>query len=224
MAIKFKEPRMEDHNVSPDILNTIQHEIDDDIHPFLKLILDNLKPIALAVGGIVLVVGIYSGVTAYQEAQYAKSVSTLGTILVEQDMNARIKKLEDFAATAPKELQTGIHLELARLYTASGEPTKADEAWKNIGQQEGMGTISALARANSLIRESNYAAAVEILADAKKNAAEEYAAIISSTLAFAAEQAGQKDVALAEYEFLKSKGQGSDAFLDYKISLLKAAS
>lgn len=216
---------MEDNkNVSPDILDTIQHEMDDDIHPFLKLILDNLKPIALAVGGIVLVVGIYSGITSYQEAQYTKAVSTLGTILIEPDVQARIKNLEGFAASAPKELQTGVQLELARLYAAQGDQPKADEAWKAIGQQHGMETISALARANGLIQKADFAGAVKILTAAKKNAAKDYAPVIASTLAFAAEQSGQKDVALAEYEFLKSEGQGLDAFLDYKINSLKSAS
>jgi hypothetical protein len=47
---------------------------------------------------------------------------------------------------------------------------------------------------------------------------------ISANLAFAAEKAGQTDLAISEYEALKSKDSGNEAFLDYKIGTLKPKS
>ncbi len=46
--------------------------------------------------------------------------------------------------------------------------------------------------------------------------------MISGTLAFAAEKAGRVEAAVAEYEALKSKGDGNTAYLDYKIGVLKS--
>ena len=44
--------------------------------------------------------------------------------------------------------------------------------------------------------------------------------VISTNLAFAAEKAGQIDLAVAEYEALKSNAGGNEAFLEYKIKQL----
>lgn len=215
---------MEERNEPTDILKTIELEMDTDIHPLLKKILDNIKPIGIAVGGIVTAVAIYSGVTSYQEAQHAKAVSELGSIMILADKSARTEKLEAFAQSGPQELRPAVQLELAQISMNEGNFDKAASAWQAVSKNEGMRVIAGLGEAKALILKGEYAKAVEILSGLKKDAGEEFAPAISANLAFAAEKAGQTDLALAEYEALKSKESGNEAFLDYKIGTLKPKS
>ena len=213
---------MEERNEQTDILKTLEQEMDSDMHPLLKKILDNIKPIGITVGGIVVAVAVYSGVTSWQQSQHDKAVSELGGIMVLADQSARTEKLQAFAQSGPADLRSAAQLELARISMESGDYDKALTAWKSVAQSEGMRTVAGLGEAKALTLKGDYAAAVTVLTGLKKEAGEEFAGAISSSLAFAAEMAGQTDLAIAEYESMKSLAGGEDAFLTYKISQLKA--
>jgi len=213
---------MEERNAPTDILKTIEQEMDSDIHPVLKKILDNIKPIGLTVGAIVAAVAVYSGVTSYQKSQHASAVQELGSIMVMTDQAARTGKLETFAKSGADDLRAAAQLELARIFMDSGEFDKAADVWRTVGQRPGMRTIAGLGEAKAHMFKGDHAKAVEILSALKKDAGEEFAPAISANLAFAAEKAGQKDLAIAEYEALKSKDSGNEDFLSYKIGKLKA--
>ncbi|UTF51686.1 hypothetical protein NLA06_07320 [Desulfomicrobium sp. ZS1] len=215
---------MEERNATNDILATIEQEMDSDIHPLLKKILDNIKPIGITVGGIVVAVAVYSGVTTYQESQHEKAVSELGVIMTMADQTARIEKLEAFTASGPKELRSAAQLELARIFMDQNEYEKAAGAWRSVGQSTDIRVIAGLGEAKALILKGEHAKAVEILSGLKKDASQEFLPAISANLAFAAEKAGQIDLAISEYEALKSKESGNEAFLDYKIGTLKSKS
>lgn len=213
---------MADRDHTPEILKTLEQEMDSDVHPILKKILDNLKPIALTVGGIIAAVAIYSGVTSYQEAQHEKAVSELGTILVLTDAAQRVEKLVAFIQGSPKTLQLAAHLELARLQMENGDFDKAAASWQVVAQEKSMTAVAGMGQAKALMFKGEYAQAVDILTGLKKDVGEELGAALSTTLAFAAEKAGQTDLAVAEYEALKSKAGGNEAFLEYKIRQLTA--
>lgn len=215
---------MEERKPANDILRTIEQEMDSDIHPVLKKILDNLKPIAIAVGGVIAAVAVYAGVSSYQETQHAKAVSELGAIMTTEDAAARLEKLRAFAQSGPKTLRTAAQLELARVSMDKGEFLDAAQAWRAVGENADTRVIAGLGEAKALVLGGEPAKAVEILSALKKDASEEFAAAISANLAFAAEQAGQIDLAVSEYEALKSKESGNEAFLDYKIGTLKSKS
>ncbi len=217
---------MEDKTGQMDILKTIEQEMDSDIHPFLKKILDNIKPIGWAVGGIIAAVALYSGVTSYQEAQRAKAVSQLGSIIIQADPATRVQRLEEFAKTAPADLRVAAQLELAKNHMDAKDHDKAASAWQAVGASgvADMRVIAGLGEAKSQMMKGDHAKAVDLLTALKQNASDEYLPMISSSLAFAAEKAGRADVALAEYEALKAKGDSNTAYLDYKINTLKAKS
>ncbi|MGE4442435.1 MAG: hypothetical protein AB7D27_13250 [Desulfomicrobium sp.] len=215
---------MEEHNQTSDILKTLEQEMDTDIHPLLKKILDNLKPIGITIGGIVTAVAVYAGVSSYQETRHEKAVSELGGIMVLADQAARTEKLQTFAQSGPKELRPAAQLELARIFMDQNEFEKAAEAWRSVGQNADVRVIAGLGEAKARILGGEPAKAVEILSALKKDAGEEFAPAISANLAFAAEKAGQTDLAISEYEALKSKESGNEAFLDYKIGSLKSKS
>lgn len=215
---------MEERKETHDILATIEQEMDSDIHPLLKKILDNIKPIGITIGGIVVAVAVYSGVTSYQESQYEKAVSELGVIMTMADQGARIEKLEAFAKSGPEELRSAAQLELARIYMDQNDYEKAAGAWQTIGKGTDIRVIAGLGEAKALILKGDHAKAVEILSALKKEAGQEFLPAISANLAFAAEKAGQIELAISEYEALKSKEGGNEAFLDYKIGTLKSKS
>lgn len=215
---------MEDKTGQLDILKTIEQEMDSDIHPFLKKILDNIRPIGWAVGGIIAAAAIYSGVTSYQEAQRAKAVSQLGSIIVQADAGSRVQRLEEFAKTAPADLRVAAQLELAKTQMDAKEYDKAASAWRAVADSgvADMRIIAGLGEAKNYMMKGDHAKAVDLLTALKQNASDEYLPMISSALAFAAEKAGRIDAAIAEYESLKAKGDTNTAYLDYKIAALKA--
>ena len=215
---------MEERGQTTDILKTIEQEMDSDIHPLLKKILDNIKPIGITIGGIVTAVAVYAGVTSYQEAQHDKAVSELGGIMILADQNARTEKLQAFVQSGPKELRSAAQLELARIFMDQSEFGKAAEAWRAVGQNADVRIIAGMGEAKALILGGEPAKAVEILSALKKDAGPEFAPAISANLAFAAEKAGQTELAISEYEALRSKESGNEAFLDYKIGALKSKS
>ena len=215
---------MEERKPTNDILSTLEQQMDSDVHPVLKKIIDNLKPIALAVGGIVAAVAVYSGVNSYQQSQHEKGVSELGVIMTTDDLAQRAEKLEAFVQSGPKGLRTAAQLELARIHMDQNKFAEAAQAWRSVGQNADTRIIASMGEAKALILGGEPAKAVEILSALKKDAGEEFVAAISSNLAFAAEQAGQIDLAISEYEALKSKESGNEDFLDYKIGSLKSKS
>lgn len=215
---------MEERKPTNDILSTLEQQMDSDVHPVLKKIIDNLKPIGIAVGGIVAAVAVYTGVNSYQESQHEKAVSELGVIMTTDDLSARAERLQAFAQSGPKTLRTAAQLELARIHMDQNKYAEAAEAWRSVGQNADTRIIAGLGEAKALILGGEPAKAVEILSALKKNAGEEFAAAISANLAFAAEQAGQMELAISEYEALKSVESGNEAFLDYKIGSLKSKS
>lgn len=217
---------MEEKNMPTNILQTIEQEMDSDIHPFLKKILDNIKPIGLAVGGIVAAVAVYSGMSTYQESQKTQAVSDLGAIMAMNDDTARLERLESFATSGHSDFRLAARLEMAKVFMNSGEYAKAAEAWRVISQSAGpeMKIVAGLGEAKALIAQEEYTKAIDVLTTIKKGAGDEFASVISSSLAFAAEKAGQKDLAIAEYESLKTKSEGNAAFLEHKINLLRSNS
>jgi type II secretory pathway pseudopilin PulG len=96
---------MEERSAQSDIIKTIEQEMDSDVHPLLKKILDNIRPIGIAVGGIVAAVAVYSGFNAYQSSQRDKAVSELGAIIILDDQAARTSKLEAFVSSGPADLR-----------------------------------------------------------------------------------------------------------------------
>ena len=142
---------MEEREQTTDILKTIEQEMDSDIHPLLKKILDNIKPIGITIGGIVTAVAVYAGVTSSQEALHDKAVSELGSIMVLADQNARTEKLQAFAQSGPKELRPAAQLELARIFMDQTDFDKAAEAWRSVGQNADIRIIAGLGEAKALI-------------------------------------------------------------------------
>lgn len=211
---------MEKQNL--DILKTIEQEMDTDVHPILKKILDNIKVIGLAVFAVVAAVAVYSGINIYQEKERAQAVSELGSLSAITDPTERMQKLESFITSAPADIRHGAQLELASLYMEQNEFEKAAAVWKSMGSENRFGVVAGLAEARALMFQGKYTEAVNVLTKIQKDAGSAMQPIVSGALAFAAEKSGQNDLAIAQYKTLKAVNPGEGAaFLDYKIERLK---
>jgi hypothetical protein len=97
------------------IIQEIEEEVDETIHPFLEKILNNLKPIGITIAAIVLAAGLYSGYNFYQQSQQEKAANELGKILALKDNKAKADALEAFLKKTPEALKVGVQLEMARV-------------------------------------------------------------------------------------------------------------
>ncbi|GAB1410899.1 hypothetical protein MASR1M90_20530 [Desulfovibrionales bacterium] len=207
----------------PGILRTIEQEMDTDMHPVLKKILEHIKPIGLGIGILVAGVAIYAWFSSYQEEQAHRIASQLGQILVADSPKERISQLTALQASAPQSIQPAIALELAKSYLEADDFAQAERTWQALATQ-GLADVQEVARlgeAKSLIMAGKYAEAAALLRTLKAGASDEFISLIANTLAFAEEQAGNTQAALAEYQSILDKEPSSAPFIEYKITQLK---
>jgi predicted negative regulator of RcsB-dependent stress response len=214
---------MVDEQKHPGFIDEIEQEADEDLHPLLKKILDNVKPIGLGIAGVILAVGVYSGYQSFQESKVEDARTRLGSILAQQDTDARIDALQDFLKQAPESLRTGISLELAKSGMAADRLDVALNAWKRLAAESDptLRTVAGLGQARVLSMQGKDGEALDLLVSLKSNAPEGYGAILSTQIAKCAERVGDTTRALAAYQDMKNQAKGQDtAYIDYKIAKL----
>ncbi len=208
----------------PDILDEIQQEADQDLHPFLKKILDNIKPIGMGIGAIILVVGAYSGYTTYAANQATQLNNTLGTILIQKDSQKQIASLHDFLQNHPSAMPVGTLIELANISMKSKDYTEAADAWGKVAAQtdKEIKILALMGQARALSLQEKFKEALAVLDSIDPLTSKEFATPIARQTAFAAEQAKDWKKALSSYEELKTEGASTNtAFLDMKIADIK---
>ncbi len=216
------EHKQEHHR---NILDEIEQEADQALHPLLQKILDNLKPIGMGIGALILVVAAYSGYTTYAKMQVKKLNDELGTILIQEDPANRISSLNQFLADHPSNMPVGILLEVAATAMTSKDYSEAASAWSRVADasQAEIKILALLGQARSLSLDEKYTDALNVLESIDTSEAKDLATPVARQVAFAAEQAKDWQKALSAYEKLKSTGAVTNtAFLDMKISDIKA--
>lgn len=207
------------------MLDEIEQEADQDLHPLLQKILDNLKAIGMGIGAIILLVGAYSGYTTYTSIQAKKQTNALGTILLEKDPAKRIASLNRFLQEHPSALSVGPLLEVAGTAMSSKDYATAASAWARIADAT-QGEIQILAnmgQARVLSFDGKYKEALAVLEAIDTDSAREFATPLARQIAHVAEQSGEWEKALAAYQELKTAGAvNNTAFLDMKIADIKA--
>ena len=217
---------MDTASKQPDILRTLEQEMDADMHPLLKMILDNIKAIGLGVAMIILSVAVYAWFSSYQEEQKTRAVSQLGKIIIIDNPEERVVQLTALLAATPEATRPAIQLELAKSYLELEKYDQAGQAWQALDTagRADLQVIARLGAAKSFLLSGKYADAATALRALKTVAGEDFVSLVSNTLAFAEERAGNIQAALAEYEAIKAKEATNAAFIDYKISMLKQKS
>ena len=215
----------QNHAIKPDILDEIQQEADQDLHPLLKKILDNLKPIGIGLGTIILVVGAYSGYTTYSASQASKLDNELGSILIQEDSKKQIASLHDFLKNNPSAMPVGTLIELANTAMQAKDYTEAADAWGKVAGKtdKEIKTLALMGQARALSLQGKFKEALTILEGIDPLTSRDFATPLARQIAFAAEQAKDWKKALTAYEELKTDGATTNtAFLDMKIADIKA--
>ena len=206
------------------IIQEIEEEVDETIHPFLEKILNNLKPIGITIAAIVLAAGLYSGYNFYHQSQQEKAANELGKILALKDNKARVGALEAFLKKTPEALKIGVQLELARVYMQNKDYKQAAQAFAKLARvaDESLKPVAVLGQVKALELNKQYGQALEILEKNKQAIPKEYSDQVAQRIAFLAEKVEDWTKALAAYEELKANAQGVETkFFDYKIQTLK---
>ena len=208
-----------------DFIGEIAQEADHDLHPFLKKILDNMQPIAIGIGAIILVVGGYTGYTSYAKNQTVKLNNELGTILTMDDSAKQIPSLHEFIEKNPSFMSVGTLMELANAEMKNKNYQEAADAWAKVAAQtdKDIKILALMGQARALSLQKKYKDALAILEGIDPLVGKDFATPLGRQIAFTAEQTGDWKKALAAYEGLKTDGAVTNtAFLDMKIAAIKA--
>lgn len=214
-------------NIPPEqgIIDEIEQEADHDMHPFLKKILDNMQPIAIGIGAIILVVGGYTGYTSYARNQAVALNNELGTILTIDDPAQQITSLKKFIENNPSSMSVGTLMELANAEMKNKNYQEAADAWAKVAAKSDndIKPLALMGQARALSLQGKNKEALAILEGIDTLTGKNFATSLGRQIAFTAERTGDWKKALTAYEGLKTDGAVTNtAFLDMKIAAIKA--
>ncbi len=198
-----------------------------ELHPLLQKLVDNLKPIAIAFGAVVLVFGGYALYSQYQTKRVQSAAVELAEIVSEHQGDELVKRLRGFVDQAPKAVLESARFELASALQEQGLHEEAVQVWSRLQESADptVTPVAVLGYGEALLRAGKAAEAMEYLGRFKAQLPSSYKPTLLKLIAGSAEQAGQLDAALAAYkELLHTEGvdERTMDFLEYKIAQLEA--
>lgn len=203
----------------PGLTAAVEH---DELHPILRFLTDNLKVIAFAVGGLILVVALASGYRAWRDSRLADAREELGKLVAASGEN-RLTNLQAFAEQAPSTLRTAVLFELANAAVEEDNQAVALEAFRKLRDTAGgeLRATAELGMANALLATGKPDEALQGL-KAASGIPEAYQAPVTRARAHAAEAAGQLSEAIVAYEALRELEPANAEFIASKIAELQA--
>jgi predicted negative regulator of RcsB-dependent stress response len=215
---------MEDQRNSPGLIDRIEAEATDTVHPILKWILEHIKLLGAGAALLLLVVGGYSGFTYYQETSRTEDQNSLGLILAQNQGESLTKELQEYIAS-DAHYRNKAMLELARTQMASGDFTAAAATWEQLSQttMKDLRTIALMGKARSLSLSGSPKDALTLLLELRSDAPLPFQDSLNLQISEAAELTGDLKTALSAYESLKqtAREEANAAFYEYKIATLK---
>lgn len=209
----------------PEFIQEIESEADQDMHPVLKYIIENIIIIGIGVGLIVLSVASYSGFKYYQTNKAQKLQTKLESIIAQGNATAQVAQLEQFIASGAGNLKTQAMLSLAGQQMNLKDYEKAAQTWSELitSKNREVTIIASIGQAKSLILAGKPAQAIPVLEKIRETAGDTYKMSIMSDIALAAESAQNWEKALEVYQEIKDSEMGVDpSFVEYKLSELRS--
>jgi predicted negative regulator of RcsB-dependent stress response len=198
-------------------------EVQDELHPVLRKIQENLRLVIGVIAAALLIAGGYAGYQYHQDRTYENAKSDIARAMAVQEPGARAEALAQAAENAPDELATAARLELAATLEQTGDYARAAEVWRGIAENAGPEfTVTAgLGLASSLSAAGEHDRALQVLQELKAEAPEAYWPAVTRKLATVAERAGEYEVAVRAYRELAEETSPQDKqYLQHKIDSL----
>lgn len=192
-----------------------------------RFVTDNMKSIGLVLAAIIVIAALFSGYSYYKNRTMRNAQQSVDRIMTEEQGKARIEALQEFLPQAPKEMQTGLHLQLARLCMQEELFTQAVSHWKHIRKDstdQDLQIIAVLGQASALAGQDKNSQALDLLQDNVSRTPERYMRSFNLKTASIAEKAGNWEVALAAYQKVADMGDLTsqrDEFIEHKIRLMQ---
>lgn len=206
----------------------MQAEISPEAAPLWNFVVNHAPKIAAGVVALVVAILAVAGWQWYRESSRADAAAELGRLISIQDPARRTAALEAFVAEAPSSLEVAANLELASAAAENKDWEKAAAAYEKVAAEEGDSPLAFAARLNRaqlLMHQGAYAAARTEFRSLAAEAPADVVPVIYQQAAEAAEAAGDKAGAAADYEAAVSALPPTDAeaaaFFRARIARLK---
>lgn len=192
-----------------------------------KVITDNLKTIGLILGAIIVAAALFSGYSYYKTRTLRNAQQSVDRIMSQKEGQARISALADFVPQAPEKMQTGLHLQVARLGMQEGDYARAASHWeKAMGriQDQDLRIVAVLGRAAALAEQGDNSQALELLQESASQAPQRYQRSLKSKIASIAEKNQQWELALQAYQDIADQAELNsqrDEYIEHKINVLE---
>lgn len=198
----------------------------DEMHPLLKKLMDNIKPIAIGFGALIIIFGGYGIYDYVSDRRLESSSAMLGEILASTRGEERVKALRGFLEQAPEVMRISALFELAATLQEQDKYEDAVAVWTRMEgiADAAMAPVVKLGKARALAMNKQYPDALGLLEAYQSSAPEAYKTEVTKTIAELAEDAGDTEKALTAYrELAKSEqlGESARGFLEYKIEQLE---
>ncbi len=208
------------------LMGELQSEVSVEATPLLRFVLAHIR---LLVGGVVvlvLAIAAVGGWRWYENSVQREAEIALGHIRVSTSGEERIAALEKIAADIPENLRLGLQLDIAITALGMEDLPRAAAAYGALYAQDPKGPVglmAALNQADILQRQGKPAEALAVLDALEKNAPQSMRSVILEGQAISAEQSGDLNRALGDYEALvKAAGGDNLGYMQAKIAELRA--
>jgi tetratricopeptide (TPR) repeat protein len=197
----------------------------DDLHPILRFVGKNWKPIAGGVAAALIIVGGLAVYESSKKASIATVQAEVGTVLSTKEGADRLAGLEKILADGPGAAKDGVLLEIAKTALELKDFAKAADAWKELAASapKDMRAVALLGEASALSQAGDNANALDILEKIQGESPKTFEMLVIRQTAVTAEAAGNLEKAIQGYERLLAEGNlPNKTYLEAKIEELKA--
>lgn len=208
------------------LMGELQSEVSVEATPLLRFVFKHIRILVGAVIVLILAIVVLGGWRWYEASVQRDAEIALGHIRVSTSGEERIAALEKISADIPANMRLGLQLDIAVTALGMEDLPRAAAAFGALYAQDPKGPVglmAALNQADILQRQGKPAEALAVLDSLEKNAPESMRSVILEGQAVSAEQSGDLNRALTDYEALvKAAGNDDMGYLQAKIAELRA--
>ncbi len=195
--------------------------------PLLEFVLKHIRAIIALVVVLVIFIAIWGFWQWNNEEKLNEAEAQLIKISDMSNPEEKIKQLQDFKASAPEELQLSAELKIAQAAIEANNLALAEESLSLLTKEEKyspLGLALHFSLTNTYARDNKAEKVLEVYEEMLANAPENVRTVVLEEAAFAAENLGNKEKALAFYmellEINKPENKSAEPYYKARIQEL----